>query len=65
MDAQKRRLRVTKWLGMVPVIAVCSACSREFKVPLTALNRVAEAQQSLQLQFVGHTCEGLDTSVKN
>ena len=50
---------------MVPAIAVCSACGREFKVPLTALNRVAEAQQSLQLQFAGHTCEDLDTSVKS
>lgn len=56
---QKRRLRVTKWLGTVPVIAICSACDRELKVPLTALNRVLEAQQSLQQQFDGHTCEGL------
>jgi hypothetical protein len=57
MEAKKRTLKVTKWLGTVPVIAVCSACMQQFKVPLTALNRVAEAQQSLQMQFAGHKCE--------
>lgn len=56
MEAKKRTLKVTKWLGTVPVIAVCSACSHEFKVPLTALNRVVQAQESLQLQFAGHKC---------
>jgi hypothetical protein len=56
MEAKKRTLKVTKWLGTVPVIAVCNACTQQFKVPLTALNRVAEAQQSLQMQFAGHKC---------
>jgi hypothetical protein len=56
MEAKKRTLKVTKWLGTVPVIAVCSVCTQQFKVPLTALNRVAEAQQSLQMQFAGHKC---------
>jgi hypothetical protein len=56
MEAKKRSLKVTKWLGTVPVIAVCSACTQQFKVPLAALNRVVEAQQSLQLQFAGHKC---------
>ncbi len=56
MEAKKRTLKVTKWLGMVPVIAVCSVCTQQFKVPLTALNRVVEAQQSLQMQFAGHKC---------
>ena len=65
MNAQKPNLKVTKWLGTVPVIAICTACGREFKVPLAALNRVAEAQQGLQLQFARHTCEGADTSIKN
>jgi hypothetical protein len=65
VDVQKRKLKVTKWLGTVPVIAACTACDREFKVPLTALNRVAEAQQSLHLQFAGHTCEVQITPTKN
>ena len=52
----KRNLRVVKWLGTVPVVGVCSACDREFKVPLTALKRVAEAQESLRRQFAEHVC---------
>jgi hypothetical protein len=56
MEAKKRTLKVTKWLGTVPVIAVCSACSHQFKVPLTALNRVVQAQENLQLQLAGHKC---------
>jgi hypothetical protein len=57
MGAQKRNLRVTKWLGTVPVIAICSVCTTTFKVPLTALNRVTDAQKSLQLQFDTHQCQ--------
>jgi hypothetical protein len=53
----KRSLRVTKWIGTTPVIALCTACGRQFKVPLTALHRTSEAQQSLKLQFDVHQCK--------
>jgi hypothetical protein len=56
----KRNLRVTQWLGMVPAIAVCTACQREFKVPVTALKRVADAQESLRTQFGEHRCQGIE-----
>jgi hypothetical protein len=52
----KPHLRVLKWIGTVPAIGVCSACGREFTVPLTAIKRVADAQQNLTLQYVGHDC---------
>ena len=52
----KRTLRVTKWLGMIPAMAVCTACGREFRAPLTSLKRLTEAQESLQLQFDRHKC---------
>jgi len=52
----KRNLRVLKWLGTVPAIAICTRCNREFKVPLTDLKRVANAQESLRLQFAEHQC---------
>ncbi len=45
----KRNLRVVKWLGTVPAIEVCTFCNREFKVPMTALKRVADAQEALRL----------------
>jgi hypothetical protein len=54
---EKRRLRVLKWLGTIPAVGVCTLCNREFKVPVTAIKRVADAQESLKLQFDQHQCE--------
>ncbi len=51
------RLRVVKWLSTTPALAVCTLCSREFKVPMSALRRTADAQASLQEQFDRHKCE--------
>jgi hypothetical protein len=58
----QRRLRVLKWLSTIPAVGVCTLCSREFKVSMTALRRVADAQASLQKQFDGHKCESDDSS---
>lgn len=57
----KRNLRVLKWLSATPAIGVCTCCTREFKVPLTALTRTADAQTSLQEQFDRHKCERGDS----
>jgi len=54
---EKRRLRVLKWLGTVPAVGVCNLCNQEFKVPVTAIKRVADAQESLKLQFAQHQCK--------
>lgn len=54
---QKRNLRVTKWLGATPAVAVCTLCKREFKVPLSSLSRLDQAQESLRVQFAEHKCE--------
>jgi len=52
----KKTLRVIHWLGAIPAKAICSNCHHEFIVPLTALKRIADAQEYLRLQFVRHTC---------
>jgi hypothetical protein len=52
----KKHLRVLKWLGTTPAIAVCSVCNREFKVPLEVLKRVGGAVEHLKLQFERHPC---------
>jgi hypothetical protein len=57
----KRALRVTKCLGMSPVVGICTACNREFKVPLTEVKKLAHAQESLQLQFNQYKCPGDQT----
>ena len=51
----KRNLRVTKWVGTIPVVGVCTYCDRLFNVPVTALKRVGDAQESLRLQFAEFT----------
>jgi hypothetical protein len=56
----KRNLRVLKWLGMVPAVATCTQCNREFKAPLEALKRVSDAQENLQSQFSRHLCQQND-----
>jgi hypothetical protein len=52
----KRNLRVMKWLGTTPAIAVCTACNREFRVPIEVLKRVGGAVENLKLQFAQHHC---------
>jgi len=53
----KRNLRVLKWLGTTPAIAVCTVCNREFKVSLEVLKRVGGAVENLKLQFAEHRCK--------
>ncbi len=58
----KGNLRVVKWLGTVPAIGICTYCDRNFKVPLDALKRTSDAQESLRKQFVEHKCKREDVS---
>jgi hypothetical protein len=58
----KRNLRVVKWLGTIPVVGICTFCGRLFSVPITALKRVSDAQESLRGQFAEHRCKSEDAS---
>jgi hypothetical protein len=53
----KRVLRVTQWLSSTPAIALCSSCSKQFKVPMSALTKTKDAQENLQQQFDRHECK--------
>jgi hypothetical protein len=46
---------------MVPVVGICTACTREFTAPMTVLKRLVEAQANLQQQFDQHTCRDSTT----
>ena len=59
---KERNLRVIKWLSSTPVVAVCTLCSREFKVPMSALSRTVDAQAYIQQQFGRHMCQSEDAS---
>lgn len=52
----KSTLQVTKYAGASPAIATCTVCGRQFKTPLTRLQKVADAMASLQEQFERHIC---------
>lgn len=52
----KAVLRVTKYAGAAPAIGACTACGRQFKTPVTWLQKVANARASLDEQFERHTC---------
>jgi hypothetical protein len=56
----KANLRVTKWLGTVPAVVVCTNCERIFKVPVESLKKTSEAQESLRKQFAEHRCKRVD-----
>ena len=58
----KRSLRVVKWLSSTPAIGVCAFCSKQFKVPMSALSKTTDAQANLQEQFDRHKCEREDAS---
>jgi len=58
----KRNLRVLKWLGTTPAIAVCTVCNQEFRVPLEVLKRVGGAAENLKLQFARHPCRPDETA---
>ena len=53
----KRALRVVKWLSSTPAIGVCTSCNQQFKVPMTALTRTADAQVNIQQQFDRYKCK--------
>jgi hypothetical protein len=56
-DKPKRVLRVTHWLSSTPAIAVCSSCSKQFKVPMSALTKTKDAEVNLQQQLDMHECK--------
>lgn len=53
----QRAIRVTKHIRRTPVVAICTACHREFKAPMTTFSSARDAEANLQLQFNRHKCE--------
>ena len=52
----KPTLKVTKYAGASPASAVCTVCGRQFKTPLTRLQKASDALASLGEQLEQHTC---------
>jgi len=60
LNRAEAQSRVIKWVGTVPAVGVCTFCNRQFKVPLSSMKRVADAQESLRVQFTEHRCKRED-----
>src|ERR1035438_760745 len=52
----KRTLKGTKWLGTIPIGAICTACCQNFKVPFHLVDQRDDARANLQRQFEVHKC---------
>jgi hypothetical protein len=57
-----REMRVVKYIGPAPFVAVCTNCSQQFKVPPDITMTAGEAQATLQAEFSKHECKRLDES---
>jgi hypothetical protein len=53
----KRNLRVIKWLRTVLAVGVCTFCNLQFKAPVTAMKRVADALISARPGLYGATSD--------
>ena len=49
-------LRVSKWLGTVPLVGECISCGRQFHAAVTG-DKVEDALENIRQQFVRHECE--------
>ena len=58
----KREMRIVKYIGPAPYLAVCTYCSQQFKVPTDVTLTATEAAATLQVEFSRHECKRLDES---
>lgn len=56
LGVDKPKLQIVRYAGASPAVAVCSGCGRQFKTPLTRLQKASDAAASLREQFERHSC---------
>ncbi len=57
-----REMRIVKYIGPAPFVAVCARCSQQFKVPPDITLTAVDAEAKLQAEFDQHKCKPLDAS---
>jgi hypothetical protein len=55
-------MRITRTISGIPVAAVCTECTREFKLPMTMMGKTSGARANLQELFDRHKCKSKDVS---
>ncbi len=58
----EREMRIVKYIGPAPYLAVCTRCSQQFKVPPDITLTAMDAEANLQAEFSRHECKQLDES---
>jgi hypothetical protein len=58
----KREMRIVKYIGPAPYLAVCTYCNQQFKVPPDITLTAVEAEATLHAEFDQHKCKRLDAS---
>ena len=58
----KREMRILKYIGPAPSLAVCTSCSQQFKMAPDGTLTGDEAIARLQIEFEQHECKQLDES---
>ena len=58
----KREFRIVECIGPVPFLAVCAACSLQFKIVGSGVHTVLSAEANLRQQFDDHKCVPMDSS---
>lgn len=58
----KRKLRIVKYIGPAPHVAVCESCNQQFRVTYGKEFTAEDATRVLQEQFDAHKCEPVDSS---
>jgi len=51
-----RMMRILKRIGTTPILAVCTNCAQEFRIPTGTMTPVSEAEKQLESQFFSHVC---------
>ena len=51
-----RKVQVIRWVGLVPVVAICTVCNQFFDVP-PEVRKGTQARRNLTIQFSQHECE--------
>ena len=55
-------MRIVKFIGPTPFLAVCTHCNQQFKISGTGVHTVESTTRILKSQFDAHKCESTDSS---
>jgi hypothetical protein len=58
----KRKLRIVKHAGRIPMLGICERCNAQFSVAAEALTDADAALASISDQFDAHKCKLVDSS---